>query len=36
MSLTLADIIWYNAASDIGTVIIHYGDFPNVPLIVIR
>jgi len=33
MSLTPADIVWYNPASDTKTVIIHCGDFPNVPLI---
>jgi len=36
MSLTPTDIIWYNAASDTGTVIIHCCDFLNVPLISIR
>jgi len=36
MSLTSANIVWYNAASDTGTVIIHCGDFSNIPLIGIQ
>ena len=36
MSLTPADIVWYNAAYDTGTIIDSCGEFPNVPLIGIR
>jgi len=35
-SLTPADIVWYNAAYDTGTIIDSCGEFPNVPLISIR
>lgn len=33
MALTNGDIVWYNAAYDIGTIIVSYGEFPNVHLI---
>ncbi|GAU47885.1 hypothetical protein TSUD_404570 [Trifolium subterraneum] len=36
MPLTSADIVWYNAASDISAIIDSCGDFPNVPLLGIR
>ncbi|GAU50278.1 hypothetical protein TSUD_409140 [Trifolium subterraneum] len=36
MPLTSADIVWYNAAYDVGAIIDSYGDFPNVPLLGIR
>jgi len=36
MSLTPADIVWYNVTGNTETVIIHCGDFPNAPLIGIR
>jgi hypothetical protein len=32
MSLTLADIVWYDAAYDVGAIIDGCGEFPNVPL----
>ncbi|MCI86684.1 hypothetical protein A2U01_0107965, partial [Trifolium medium] len=33
MSLALVDIVWYNAACDVGVIIDGYGEFPNVPLL---
>lgn len=33
MALTNKDIVWYNATYDIGTIVVSYGEFPNVPLI---
>ena len=36
MSLTPADIVWYNPTYDIGVIIDKCGEFPNVPLLGIR
>jgi len=36
MSFTPADIVWFNAVYDTGTIIDNCGEFPNVPLISIR
>lgn len=33
MAITNRDIVWYNAAYDIGTIVVSYGEFPNVPFI---
>ncbi|XP_050919689.1 uncharacterized protein LOC127137259 [Lathyrus oleraceus] len=29
----IKDIVWHNAAYDIGTIVVSYGEFPSVPLI---
>ncbi|XP_050897724.1 uncharacterized protein LOC127104587 [Lathyrus oleraceus] len=36
MALTNGDIVWYNAAYDVGMIVVIYGEFPNVPLIVTK
>ncbi|KAK2368625.1 hypothetical protein QL285_081808 [Trifolium repens] len=36
MSLTPADIIWYDVAYDVGAIIDSCGEFPNVPLLGMR
>jgi hypothetical protein len=36
MSLTPADIVWYDAAYDVGAIIDSCGEFPNVPLLGMR
>lgn len=33
MDLNNRDIVWYNAANDVGTIVLSCGKFPNVPLI---
>lgn len=33
MALTNGDIVWYNAAYDVGTIVVSCGELPNIPLI---